>query len=476
MADDLVVSTSGSTIGVASTDLIGAAHELTRVQNDLDVLGPRLGGITIGLPPAALNAAAAPPGVYAAAREIDLAVGLLARASNDCGTIRTGLKLAASAYTMAEIAKKEAIEAIAAQIGYGLGFLLPQITGTLAIPTVVAGTTITVVSGGPDKAVKNLQDWLTENNEVITDPAFCDLLRLAQKSLDDLIAGGAHLPPAAAVAIGDEGTDLAGDDLAPGLIVLGGGALGLFNEGKVSVEQTGTSTVKAPATGLAERIARIPKTDENGGSQIRIDTIRHSDGTLTYEVYISGTQDFNLKNTTTPFDMTSNMRMIGHLPAGSMEAAREALRQAGVEPGDSVIFVGHSQGALLAHELAASGDFDVKGVVEVGAPISGSTLPTGANGVSIAHTDDLVTALGVDRPTDPNQILVERQAFANKKVPHDEAVPAHNRDRYLETAAMADASARGDLTTARKAMDAASDDAVSITSTTYKAVREKKER
>ena len=476
MADDLVVSTSGSTIGVASADLLEAAHTLASVQNDLDVLGPRLGGISIGLPPAALNAAAAPPAVYASAREIDLAVSLLARASNDCGTIRTGLKLAASAYTMAEIAKKEAIEAIAAQVGYGIGFFVPQIIGTLAIPAVVTGATVTLVSGGPDKAVKNLQDWLTENNEIITDPAFCALLRLAQKSLDDLIAGGVHLPPAAAMAIGDEGTDLVGDDLAPGLIVLGGGGLGLFNEGKVSVTQTGTSTVKAPATGLAERIARIPKTDENGGSQIRIDTIRHSDGTVSYEVYISGTQDFNLKNTKTPFDMTSNVRMIGHLPAGSMEAAREALRQAGVKSGDSVIFVGHSQGALLAHELAASGDFDVKGVVEVGAPSSGSTLPTGANGVSIAHTDDLVTALGVDRPADPNQLLVERQAFANKKVPHDEAVPAHNRDRYLETAAMADASTRDDLTRARKAMDAASDDAVSITSTTYKAVREKKER
>jgi hypothetical protein len=471
VSDDITITVSGSA-SVLTSEILDRSHELERLCDELRVMVARVLGADLLVTTNSLRSATAPSSAYAAESDIDLAASLLADAASRAELVAHALRLAAGAYRMGEIAKERALDLLAAQIGYGVGYFFPVLVGATALPALVGTTGFIVAAGGPENAAAAGKLWLQNNNQIVTDPGFCALLHQASKSVDDLLAGLVRVPAIGEIVQSDEGADLGGDDLAAALIVLAGGGIGLFGEGKLSVTQTAESTVTAPPSGLADRIKRIPKTGENGGSQITIEKYVHADGSISWEAYFSGTQDFSPSNTSTPFDMTSNLRMMGRLPAGSFEAAEEALRQAGVKMDESIVFTGHSQGALLAHELAASGHYTVKGVVEIGGPVSGSSLPSGANGVAIVHTDDIVPALGVDRPADSNEIVVERQAFAGRVIPQDEAVPAHNRERYLETATLADESARVELARARDGMDAASRDAIAMTSTTYKAVRE----
>jgi hypothetical protein len=473
VSDEISVSVSG-TSSVLTSEILDRARDLERLRDELRVLVARVVGADLLVSAQGLHSATAPASSYAAENDLDLGGALLAEAANRADLLAHTHRVAAGAYGAGETVKERALDLLAAQIGYGVGFFFPALVGATALPALAAATGFIVGAGGMENAAAVGKLWLQNNNRLITDPGFCALLHQASKSVDDLLAGLAHVPVIGQIALGDEGGDLGGDDMSAALIVLAGGGIGLFGEGKVSVTKTGESSVTAPPSGLSDRITRIPKTGENGGSQITIEKYVHADGSISWEAYFSGTQDFSPSNTTTPFDMSSNLRMMGRLPAGSFEAAEEALRQAGVKMNEPIVFTGHSQGALLAHELASSGKYRVTGVVEIGGPVSGSSLPTGANGVAIVHTDDIVPALGLDRPVDENEVVVERQAFAGASIPHDEAVPAHNRDRYLETAALADASARAELVRARNGMDAASSNAITMTSTTYKAVREAK--
>jgi hypothetical protein len=472
VADGIRVGPAGGgPSAVATTELNERARSLEALSATVRSVMSRLAGADALVSDATAGSVQAPGSVLVAERDIATAVRTLHLAALKADELARALRLAATAYGVAEHVKRHAIEELAARVGWALGFFLPQIAVVAAGVVVPAAAGFVIASGGPEPASRNVQQWLIDNNDLITDPAFVEVLRLASLSLDDIMAGTLHTPPEIALATGDTGIGLTDPETSAAIIAIMGGGI-VLGETRVRVTNTGSTRLSTAPSGLADRVARIPKTDENGGSQIRIDRYRHANGPDTFEIYLSGTQDFSLTDTTTPFDLTSNVRMIGDLPAGSAEALARALKDAGVTSSSPIVFTGHSQGALLAHQAAASGYYNVKGVVEVGAPISQNTLPTGANGVTIAHTDDIVTGLGGNRPRDPNQVVVEREAFTAEPVPKDEAVPAHNRDRYEKTASFADASTDRRLVTARTGMDAVSADATSITSTTYRAARD----
>jgi hypothetical protein len=276
--------------------------------------------------------------------------------------------------------------------------------------------------------------------------------------------------------LGDEGTGLFGADTTAALITIGGTGLGLFRETGVSVKKTGTTSLASPPGGFADRIARIPRTDENGGSQITIERYSFDDGRPdSFDIYIAGTADFSPSGTTTPFDFTSDIRGVGNLPSGSVEAVKKAMKDAGVTSDSPVTFTGHSLGALTAHILASSGEYNTTGLLEVGGPTSSLAVPNDVASVSIAHTDDIVTGLG-GRRIDDRTVIVEREAFRGTDIPKDEAVPAHSRDLYEETARMLDESESLKVKEAIAAMEQAEKDATEMTTSTYKAVREQKER
>lgn len=192
----------------------------------------------------------------------------------------------------------------------------------------------------------------------------------------------------------------------------------------------------AVSSSLAERIARIPDTE----TPVRIERYVDSSGERWTEVFIAGTDTFSLGATDTPFDMASNLALVAGVGALSTTAALGAMNQAGVKPGDRVLFVGHSQGGAIARTLAESGAYTTAGLVTVGAPTGSLPVRGDYPALTVEHTDDLVPRLSGAR-VDTEAIVVRTTSGA---APGD-LISAHAKDGYVDTAQRIDQSPSGSL-------------------------------
>ena len=204
----------------------------------------------------------------------------------------------------------------------------------------------------------------------------------------------------------------------------------------VSVQATTPSRPVQPAQTMAERIARIPDTR----NPIRVETYTLANGDTHAEVFIAGTHEWGVGSGNTPFDLESNLKLVAGQTALSVVATTQALRQAGVKPGDSVTFVGHSQGGAVATTLAESGVYKTTGLVTAGSPTG--TLPVRGNypAVVIEHTNDVVPGLGGGRLT-TQATVVSRDSGHNRL----DVLGAHSTDSYEHTASLIDRSSAPEL-------------------------------
>ena len=214
---------------------------------------------------------------------------------------------------------------------------------------------------------------------------------------------------------------------------LGEAAHSLLSDGwssaDVRVDRQRTQRVRPPR-GLADRVGRIP----SGEVSIRVE--RFVEGDVAHaEVYIAGTKDFAIPSDDEAFDMESNIALTGTLAAASLVAVEKAMRQAGVRPGEAVVFTGHSQGGLVAARIAESGRYDTKGLVMVGTPTGQAPIRGDYPSVSIAHTDDIVPILGGAKK--PSRVI-ELERHSGQSV--GDIAGAHRLGGYVETARAADGS------------------------------------
>jgi hypothetical protein len=220
------------------------------------------------------------------------------------------------------------------------------------------------------------------------------------------------------------------DDVAA---ILAGPQAGL-SDVVVSVVSTG-ATIE-PARSMAERIARIPDTK----NPIRIETYRLANGDTHAEVFIAGTHDWGVGSGSTPFDLESNFKLVAGQTALSVVATTQALRQAGVKPGDSVTFVGHSQGGAVAATLAESGVYKTAGLVTAGSPMGALPLRGDYPAVVIEHTNDIVPRLGGHRLTTQATVVTRDSGHGRLDI-----LGAHSTDNYAHTAALMDRSSAPEL-------------------------------
>ena len=143
------------------------------------------------------------------------------------------------------------------------------------------------------------------------------------------------------------------------------------------------------------------------------------------------------------------MHSIAQLDSGSYRAAVLAMREAGITASDNVILVGHSQGGLIAAQLAASGEYRVSDVVTVGAPLHHIEIPEEVHLVAIEHSEDVIPSLsGVAAPVAvATHLTVRRSLYSGKSAPKDQVLPAHNLSRYIETGAVMDRNTDNKLVT-----------------------------
>lgn len=182
---------------------------------------------------------------------------------------------------------------------------------------------------------------------------------------------------------------------------------------------------------MAEHAERL-KAAYGAGSRITIEVYPLGYGRQ-INVYVPGTQSFSLAGSN-PLNIRSGLTALGGSIAPSQQSVEQALEQLGAGKGDRVLFVGHSQGALVAGNIAtAPQPYEIKGLISFGGPISHLDLkvPT----IAISHQSDPVSVLGGGvNPMRENWVTVSGDTK------FETLVDAHRMNGYEKTAAELDES------------------------------------
>jgi len=250
-------------------------------------------------------------------------------------------------------------------------------------------------------------------------------------------AGAVGVPFPVSAALGDEGAGLFGVTTTAAGTLAVARSIGMLRETPVTVTRVGKPRPARPPGGFADLAARIPRVS-TGGPQVRIERYGGA-ADAAWLVYIGGTAEWSPVSAGEPWDMTSNITAVAEQGAGSYRAVVQAMHEAGIRPTDAVIPVGHSQGGLVAAQLAAAGEFNTVAVATFGAPVAQVPVPPGLPVIAVEHSEDLVPALGGATRDAEARLTVRRELYADAAVPAS-PLPAHGLVTYRETARLIDAS------------------------------------
>jgi hypothetical protein len=433
----VIASEHGGRVVVASDALLTQLDSLTRLAERLRLCAGSLMGVVTTLEPQGSTAHSVPPAALEAGRVSHAAVTALLTAQNRAELLSTAVMECLKEYTN--------VEQLAAGLGHRIDeaiawvagaqvrlFALPA--GFWAVTGLIAASAITHRS--PALLATGLQDYLKRHGRILTSPATVAIIREMASDADGFGSGFLLVPPPVADAL--ESTRVTGVSSSSNAVVDAGRALGLFEPTGSAVRKTSSFEYGTPPTSLVDRAKSfpIPETDPNG-EQIRIDRYVEAGQPDRFDVYIAGTVTFDPKTGTQPFDLTSDLNGVGGQSSASYDAVVRAMREAGVTASTPVVLNGYSQGGLLASQVAASGQFDVHGVVTFGAPSAQVAIPASVPVLTVRNAEDLVPATsGYD--TNPHAVVVERPVFASSPVPSEWAVPAHRLSYYQQTAAVVD--------------------------------------
>lgn len=442
----LTVSGGGST-KVATDELLAEAALMRQLGGDAAEWQSRLTRIRC------LDEAPAPAWQMGdAALSIFRAGQAAAIVAEHAGRLSESLDRAAENYGDAERDLDLLLRSTSALAAHAAGRFVPLLA-MLALPTATSALMLwsalhwvfpgaAVRGNAPAPAGNDARgDTPTWVRDVVGDPVFVHAVRMLVSSADDAAAGAAAIPFPLSFALGDEGLGVLGAPLSA-LGALGlAEAAGALRETPVSVRRTEV-TRAPPPRGLADLAERVPRAAA-GAPQVRIERYGTTARPV-WVVYAGGTIDWSASATREPWDLTSNLTLVAQRESGSYRAVVQAMREAGVGPGDPVVQVGHSQGGLVAARIAASGDFNTVAVATFGAPAGQVPVPPEVPMIATEHSDDLVPALGGTpgdtTATGNRHLVVRREAFAVTAPPEGETVPAHNLDAYEETARLEDLS------------------------------------
>jgi hypothetical protein len=410
--------------------------------------------------------------------ELARTTAILQDAASTAETLSFRLERAAVEYTESEHRRSDVGGLLAALTGYLTGgFVRNLVLGALPLAPTAAlallmaqhpeARRLAAVTGQPIVAA------LAAHPELLVDPVFVSLVRAVVSSANDFAFGAVGVPPALAYVLGDEGAGVVGlGSMAGALLLLAG--RNAYLPTPLSVTRTAPTPVNAPAT-LAEAAARIPRSGA-GRPQIRVERYASTDDDRRWAVYIAGTSDFSTGGEE-PFDMASNLAGIAGGDAAAQLATVEAMDDAGVRRGDRVIFLGHSQGGLVAARIAASGVYSTDALVTFGSPSGQIDVPDRVAHVAVEHAEDVTPALGgtpLGGADGRDRVVVTRGLFDEEGPPPGTSPgSAHRMVRYAETAALIDGSADPRLDPMRDALAGLGASGSGGTATTYRAERDR---
>lgn len=313
---------------------------------------------------------------------------------------------------------------IAAMTGIGAAFAVlasPAGLATLGVGALAGGALIgSGALAGVDEAIAGL----TGNMHLLANPDTVILVRSLVSAADDFLLGGG-------VRIGDGQNP---SDVAA-IVGIGGGLL--TGGGVLSVRASERAQCAVAPSSIAELTATIPRTDAEG-AHASITEYAREDGSRVFLVSVAGTSSPEFGGES-GMDNLSNLAAYGGLDAQSLGAVRDAMESAGIEHGDQVVFAGYSQGALVATQLASSGDWDTQSVLLAGTPIHGNEVGPGVPVAQLEHDGDLITGLqGWVPPAAQEVTIVRRNPFPDGVSEADGILGPHELRHYQDTAAQYD--------------------------------------
>lgn len=132
------------------------------------------------------------------------------------------------------------------------------------------------------------------------------------------------------------------------------------------------------------------------GGDVRITRVDNGAGPA-YVVSIPGTESWSPSAGLEPRDLSANLGLVAGNPTAAAESVRAAMAAADIPPGAPVMLVGHSQGGIIAGQLASDPafvrEFGVTNVLTYGAPIDHMSLAPGVEALQVQHRFDLVPRL-----------------------------------------------------------------------------------
>ncbi|HAG62512.1 MAG TPA: hypothetical protein DCL70_00140, partial [Kocuria sp.] len=181
------------------------------------------------------------------------------------------------------------------------------------------------------------------------------------------------------------------------------------------------TTVAGTAAALKDAKSIVSGTDADGrpveNSTVMVQKATGADGRTAYSVVLTGTEKWT--DSAGVHDLKGigqGMTTVPSAPLSELPQAQrmavQALRDAGIRPGDTVVLTGHSLGGIDAAGLAANQQFrwlyDVAAVTTFGAPVGDFAIPGETSVMAVEHVDDVVPTLdGVPNPDGAHRSTVQ---------------------------------------------------------------------
>lgn len=227
-----------------------------------------------------------------------------------------------------------------------------------------------------------------------------------------------------------------------------------MTDGRPSVRDVRVEPESAPPRSVRDLITGLAARNDGADGEIDVRVLTRPDGRRAVIVDIPGTKSWSMRPTHDITSMSTNVRAIRGESTSYQLGIQEAMRRAGVRPGDDVMLVGHSEGGMIAANIARdayrSGEFHVTHVITAGAPLGAiaADVPREVRVLALENRNDCVPA--TDGVRNPDRVNVTTVTVDHQ---HHDIVANHElRDSYLAGAADVDGS---DNASIREVLDSA---------------------
>lgn len=177
---------------------------------------------------------------------------------------------------------------------------------------------------------------------------------------------------------------------------------------------------------------------------LEVRRVDHADGTRSWTLLLPSTQAM-APGGRNPVDNLTNVETYGGMVSDVEIGAVEALRLAGVRPGEAVAVVGFSQGGLTGMRLAADPlvrmRYNITTVVTAGSPVGHLPTPAGTEVLHLEHMEDPFVGLdGTSNPAEEARTTVSRSLATGTTGESRLEIPpseSHSITEYTRTARLA---------------------------------------